>query len=320
MLFLAAGLGLRAAFFGSYPAPLRREALAAASASLLAELGAAAPARSLVLRDDVVTLNNGLAFPKASFGLQIYNDKTAEQLTELAISVGFRNFFASVLAGNQVGFARAIQGSNLPREDFFICGTVISNSASSFQSAYELTKRGITENLKAFAVGGITYVDMIMLDYPGPNCESIRGQWQAFEEMLRNGKTKSLAVSNFSPEQLDCILANKSATVPAVNQLPFSVGSYSRTAIAENNNRGGILLQAWSPLRSGQLYGSARQACEEIGRKYGKSYAQVALRWIVQMGAAYSMQTKSKAHFEEDLNIFDFTLTTDEMQRLSAAI
>lgn len=266
---------------------------------------------------EAVTLKSKLTFPVASFGLQIYDDKTAEELTKTAISVGYRNFFASVLAGNQQGFARGVAASGVPREELFICGSVLSNRARGFDSAYQLTKRGNKENLNAFAVGGITYVDQIMLDYPGPDCDSIRGQWKAFEEMLAAGQTKSLAVSNFSPQQLDCILSDPSATVPDVNQLPFYVGNYDPSAVEENRKRG-ILVQAWSPLGAGRITGRARAACTQIGEAKGKSFAQVALRWIYQKGATFSTQTRKREHFVEDLSIFDFELSQSEMDRLDA--
>ena len=107
-----------------------------------------------------VKLSNGQVFPLASFGLQIYDDATAERLTLLAIEAGFRNFFASVLARNQMGFARAIKRCGVPREDLFICGSVVSNRAIDEQSAYEFTKLGCQENMEAFGVGGITQLDV----------------------------------------------------------------------------------------------------------------------------------------------------------------
>jgi len=266
---------------------------------------------------EIVVLKNGLSFPKASFGLQIYDDATAEELTQTAISVGYRNFFASVLAGNQEGFARGVRKSGIPREELFICGSVVSNSAQGFENAYQATKSGCESNLKAFDAGGIKYVDMIMLDYPAGDCDSIRGQWKAFEEMLASGATRSLAVSNFSPEQLDCILSDPSATAPVVNQLPYSVRSHEPGVVEENGKRG-VLVQAWSPLGSGRLSYSAYKACEEIGRAYGKTGVQVALRWIVQSGATFTTQSKSKEHFSEDLDIFDFSLSDADMQRIGA--
>ena len=98
-------------------------------------------------------LNTGAAFPTASFGLQVYDDATAQKLTSLALEVGYRNFFASVLAKNQVGFARAIKESGVAREDLFICGSVLSNRVSGREAARELSARGCRENSE---VGGIS--------------------------------------------------------------------------------------------------------------------------------------------------------------------
>ena len=169
--------------------------------------------------------------------------------------------------------------------------------------------------MAAMAVGNIDKLDMIMLDYPGPNDESIRGQWQAFEDMKFADKTvDDLAVSNFSPAQLDAILANKDATKPTVNQLPFSV-AYHPEGILEYNAKRDVLVQSWSPLS--RVLPRFDNVLAAIGKKYNKSAAQVGLRWIVQSGAAFSTQSKSKLHFEEDLNVFDFALSEDEMTKVT---
>ncbi|OLQ15194.1 hypothetical protein AK812_SmicGene585 [Symbiodinium microadriaticum] len=109
----------------------------------------------------------------------IYGDDVAQQLTQTSLSLGYRNFFASVL---------------VPREEVFICGSVVSNRAKGDDTANTRSQTlrehrsdedvDSRENLQEFAAGGITYLDMIMLDYPGPNCDSIKGQWQAFEEFV----------------------------------------------------------------------------------------------------------------------------------------
>ena len=104
---------------------------------------------------NAVKLSDGSAFPLASFGLQIYDDDMAEKLTLLAIDAGFRNFFASVLARNQVGFARAVKKAKVPREELYICGSVVSNRAVDEESAYKFTQLGCRENMEAFAVGGM---------------------------------------------------------------------------------------------------------------------------------------------------------------------
>ncbi|KAL7552038.1 hypothetical protein ACHAWF_015244 [Thalassiosira exigua] len=293
-------------------------AVAAASggASVLAP---AAPANAAANAADSVTrvtLNskNKKKFPLASFGPQVYDDETAYKLTLTALEVGYRNFFASVLAGNQKGFARAISLSlslyNMPASATN-SGTVLSNRANGEQAAYKKTKQGCLENMSAMAFGNVDKLDMIMLDYPGPNDDSVRGQWRAFEEMASVDKTvDDLAVSNFSPSQLDVIL-NGGGTKPTVNQLPYSV-AYHPAGMVDYNAKRGILVQSWSPLsRVLPRYGNALDA---VGKKYGKSAAQVGLRWIVQSGAGFCTQSKKRSHFEEDLDVFDFELSEREME------
>lgn len=261
-----------------------------------------------------------IGFPLASFGLQVYDDQTAYALTLMALEVGYRNFFASVLARNQKGFARAIKDSGIDRKDLFICGSVVSNRASGFKEAYELTTRGWKQNMEKFSVGDISYLDQIMLDYPGPDDASILGQWKAFQEMHDKGLVRTLSVSNFSPAQLDCLLQDANTRVkPCVNQLPYSV-AYHKDSIEEHKKRD-ILVQAWAPLGGslgGRFNGSMKAKCAAIGKTYNKTGYQVALRWIVQTGAAFTTQSTKKEHFIEDLDVFNFELTPQEMLTLSS--
>ena len=323
------------------PQPTRREVAvgAAALAGLpRAATGAASTTLGAPATSSTVKLLDDSIFPLASFGLQIYDDDTAEKLTLLAIEAGFRNFFASVLARNQVGFARAVKRSGVPREELFICGSVVSNRAMDADTAYKLTKLGCDENMQAFSAGGgITQLDMIMLDYPGPTDECIRAQWQAFEEMQESGLVRSLAVSNFSPQQLDVVCGGRRGgssgkggggggdgrrvTQPVVNQLPLCVGYHDPGLIAANARRG-IHAQAWSPLGNGRLTRFSRDApaikelCAEIGTRYAKSPYQVALRWLLDAGASFTVEARTAAHFAEDLGVFDFALTQGEMAAL----
>jgi 2,5-diketo-D-gluconate reductase A len=168
--------------------------------------------------------------------------------------------------------------------------------------------------------------------------------------MYQQGLTKSLSVSNFSPAQLDCVLQSSKVAKPVVNQLPYSVAYHPGNAVAENQKRG-ILVQAWAPLGGslgGRFSSSMKGTCAQIGKKYNKSFAQVrydlatllqqctpkllrsrltifrftawqvALRWIVQTGGSFTTQSTKKEHFVENLDIFDFELTAEEMQTLSA--
>lgn len=256
-------------------------------------------------------------FPLASFGLQIYDNDKAYKLTLTALESGYRNFFASVLAGNQKGFAKAIRDSNVPLSDIYICGTVLSNRAQGYKAAYTKTFKGCEENIAIMSqYGNIPKLDMIMLDYPAGDNESIKGQWDAFQEFQRQNLVDDLAVSNFNARQLDAILVSNDnlCSKPVVNQLPFSISNHPQRYMVENSSRG-IHVQSWSPLSS--TLPKYRDILTSIGTKYNKSAAQVGLRWIVQSGASYCVQSQSASHFKEDLDVFDFSLSQGDMERLN---
>lgn len=263
------------------------------------------------------TASSSKPFPLASFGLQIYDNDQAYKLTLTALEVGYRNFFASVLAGNQKGFARAIRDSNVPLSDLYICGTVLSNRENGYKASYTKTMKGCQENINVMNVNGnIPKLDMIMLDYPAGDCDSIRGQWDAFQDFQREGLVNDLAVSNFNGRQLDCILVGNDNLCcrPVVNQLPFSIANHPKRYMEENTEMRGIHVQSWSPLST--TLPKYRDILESIGKKYDKSAAQVGLRWVVQSGASYCVQSKKATHFKEDLDVFDFKLSPSDMERL----
>jgi len=311
-------LGIHAAFaLMLEDSQYSRRKVIATTASLAA--GGSTVVKAVTRLDPIATLSDGTKFPLCSFGLQIYDNDTAFRLTKTALNVGYRNFFASVLAGNQRGFAKAVKDSTVDRKDIFICGSVVSNRVQGFNAAYKATTSGWKRNLEEFAAGDIDTLDQIMLDYPGPDEASIQGQWKAFEDMHEQGLVKTLSVSNFSPAQLDAVL--KVAKIkPVVNQLPYSVAYHPGKSIEENNKRG-ILVQAWAPLGKslgGRFSSSLKGKCAEVGRPYNKSWAQVALRWILQTGGCFSTQSQKREHFVEDLDIFDFQLSEQDMQTISS--
>lgn len=256
-------------------------------------------------------------FPLASFGLQIYDNDKAYQLTLTALETGYRNFFASVLAGNQKGFARAIRDSNIPLSDLYICGTVLSNRAQGYKASYTKTIKGCEENINVMSqFGNIQKLDMIMLDYPGGDEESIKGQWDAFQDFQRQNLVNDLAVSNFNARQLDSILVNNNnlCSKPVVNQLPLSIANHPARYLEDNTARG-IHVQSWSPLST--TLPKYKDILTSIGNKCGKSAAQVGLRWIVQSGASYCVQSQKATHFKEDLDVFDFSLSAGDMEKLN---
>jgi 2,5-diketo-D-gluconate reductase A len=281
------------------------------SAILLASLAVSATADAGF--NKTITLNNGLQMPAVSFGLQVVDDDTAKQQVQDALGVGVRNLFASVLANCQTGVGEGIKASGVARADLFVCGSVNNAGCGSEADCYTSTKQACSDNLQAL---GLDYVDMIMLDYPAYSCDGIKGQWRAFEEMYAANDTKSVAVSNFSPDQLDCIVGNASASVPTLNQMPYSLG-HAGDSVVDDDKKRNVIVQAYSPLGGG---GAAQDAdCVAIGKKYSKSGAQVALKWILQHDAVFSTNLGFEKQFmQEDIALFDFTLSDADMATLDA--
>lgn len=157
---------------------------------------------------------------------------------------------------------------------------------------------------------------MLMLDYPSGDsgCDGVLGQWKAFEEFYAAKQVRTIAVSNFSPEQLKCISSNSSATTPSVNQMPYSIGHGADTVVADDGALG-VFVQAYSGL-SGVT--SSDPLLLKIGASHKKSWAQVALKWIAQRNVTINTQSTKLSHLQEDVDIFDFTLTDDEMTQLNA--
>lgn len=257
-------------------------------------------------------LNNGVRMPKVAFAAQLWDPDTCESATKSAFAAGFRFIWSSALIGNdcQAAQAKAIKASGIARQELFIGGTANTQGCSSEDDCYQQTK---TAAEGQFAVLGEAVLDMLMLDYPASDdCDSINGQWRAFEEFYAAKKTRTIAVSNFDLKQLACLHGK---TVPVVNQMSYSVGHGSDSVVADDEKLG-VVVQAYSPLGSGGL--ATDPLCVSIGKAHSKSGAQVALRWIIQRNATIATQSTNEDHLKADLDIFDFELTDDEMAKLNA--
>jgi len=264
----------------------------------------------------VVKLNNGVEMPVLAFAANMWSPEVCKSATLDAIKAGFRFIWSSEIvgAGCQDAQASAITESPVPRSDLFVAGTVDTAGCSGFKGCYEQTKSGAQ---KQYEVLQQNTLDMLMLDYPpgSGDCDSILGQWAAFEE-LYPAKVRSIAVSNFLPEHLQCIKNKASATVPSVNQLLFNFGKGKEKTLLEHSKLG-IVVQAYSPLGAGSV--AANSVCQGVGARYGKSAAQVALKWILQHNVSVATQSTDYSHLQEDAELFDFTLSDDDMQMLDCS-
>jgi len=264
-----------------------------------------------------VLLRDGSLLPLASFGVQIYDDRTAEALTLQALKAGFTSFFTSADAGNQRGFARALAQSGVQRSNLFVAASVLSDDVESFTGARSRTARACVESLRNLERGGLSGVDMLMLERPARTRAGIAGQWSALRGMRDAGACQSLGVCNFGLDELDALVEES----PLVNQLPFSLGvRMPHAAVLKAHARRGVQLQAWGPLGGPDNYfpKSLLAECAAIGRPSGWSGQQVALRWILQSGVAFCVHSGNPRHLRDDIAVLDFELSEEAMHTLSA--
>jgi len=261
-----------------------------------------------------VQLNNGLAMPVIAFAANVWDAATCTRATSAALAAGFKFIWSSQLVGDDCQLAQAKVLKQVPRTSVFIAGTADTQSCAGESDCYAKTAAAAAHQLDLFGAP----LSMLMLDYPPSDgsCDSIRGQWRAFEEEYRAGRALSIAVSNFSPVQLECITSNTTATPPAVNQVPLSVGKSTQPIDDDAAIGGGIVAQAYSPLGSGGL--ASDPLLKRIGAAHNKSAAQVALKWLLTHNATIATQSTSPVHLAQDVDLFDFALSPDEMRELDA--
>ena len=267
-------------------------------------------------------LGDGSSLPFASFGVQIYDDDTARHLTSQALEAGFRSFFTSPEAGNQRGFALAIRDSGIPRDQIYIAGSVLSDDAVGFRSARATTRQRCDASLDVLASGGVERLDMLLLERAGLDCGSVRGQWKALEDVRAFGSINALGVCNFDLEQIDCMLARANVR-PQLHQCQYTLAiRLAHAEVRRAHEQRGIRLMAFSPLGGppALIPRAILDECDRIGKAQSPpvSRYQVALRWLVQQGVAYSVHSRTAAHLREDLDVFGFRLSDVEMGRLEA--
>jgi len=258
-----------------------------------------------------VLLNNGVMMPKVCIGVDHLNSVAETKANVLlALDGGARRFFTSNINGFLAGVGQAVRATSVPRSEIFIMGTTYDKSCSGFNDCYNQTTTIIKSNLAQLQ---LDFVDMLMEDEQlPPDCNSLQGYWKAFEDSYARKEARSIAISNANPSQVDCIM-NMKGTIPALNQVSFSIG-YPNSMIAYNlkNNVGTDCFHALG-VRHETLTDKDVVA---IGQKYQKSPAQIAFRFVIQSNVTFQTTSNSKSDVEADVNLFDFTLSASEMQLL----
>ena len=250
---------------------------------------------------EFVTLNNGLKMPKVGFGVyQIKNQEQCKQAVLDAIDVGYRLIDTAQSYGNEEAVGKAIQETSVPRSELFITTKVwISNYG------YEKAKASVEESLKKMQ---LDYIDLVLLHQP---FNDYYGAYKALEDLYKEGKIKAIGVSNFYPDRL-VDLAIFSDVKPAVNQVEVNV-FHQQIEAQTYNEKYEVQMEAWAPFAEGRNNMFTNPELKAIGDKYGKSIAQVILRWLVQRGIVPLAKSVKKERMQENINIFDFELSDEDM-------
>ena len=255
-----------------------------------------------------VTLNDGNTIPQLGFGVfQIEPKDTAEAVSE-ALRVGYRHIDTAEMYGNEKEVGEAVRTFGLDRGDVYVTSK-LNNAFHEPQDAREAFDRTLSEL-------GFDYVDLFLIHWPLPTLYDgdFMSTWKALEEFQRDGRARSIGVSNFQVEHLEQ-LAAETDTVPAVNQIevhPY----FTNDPVREYGQEHGIVTEAWSPIAQGGVLEDS--TITQIADKVGKTPAQVVLRWHLERGDIIFPKSVTPSRMQENFELFDFELGSDDVEAITA--
>jgi organophosphate reductase len=252
-----------------------------------------------------VTLNNGVVMPQIGYGVYQVSPAECERCVSDALSVGYRMIDTAQAYHNEEGVGAAVKKSGITRDELFLVSKVwISNYG------FDKAKASIDESLRKL---GTDYIDLMLLHQPF--CDRY-GAYRALEAAYKEGKVRAIGVSNFYPDHF-IDLASNVEIVPAVNQVETHV--FDQQIEAQGYMKEfGTHMMAWAPLAEGRNNFFTNLVLENIGKKYGKSVAQVALRWLIQRDVIIIPKSVHVERMQQNLDIFDFELSQEDMAAIAA--
>jgi diketogulonate reductase-like aldo/keto reductase len=254
-----------------------------------------------------VRLNNGVQIPQLGFGVFKVPPAETAEIVGQALAAGYRHIDTAAMYGNEAGVGRAIAESGIPRDELFVT-TKLNNDA-----------HGSDEALRAFEDSrrklGLDVVDLYLIHWPLPRQDRYVQTWRALEKLRDDGVVRAIGVSNFHPAHLQRLL-DETGTVPALNQIELHP-YLTQEALSSFDRDHGIATEAWSPLaRGGTLLRD--QVVTSTAEKYGRTPAQIVLRWHLQLGNVVIPKSATPARIEENFAVFDFELADDDVAAISA--
>lgn len=254
---------------------------------------------------EFVTLNNGVKMPVLGYGVYQVGAEECERCVLDAISVGYRSIDTAQAYGNEEGVGSAVKKCGVPRSELFLTTKIwITNGG------YENAAASIDESLRKL---GTDYVDLMLIHQP---FNDYYGTYRAMEAAYKAGKIRAIGVSNFYPDRL-VDLCNFVEVVPAVDQVETHVFQQQKKA-HEYMSKYGVQHESWGPFAEGRKDFFTNPVLNEIGGKYDKGAAQVALRFLIQSGVVVIPKSTHKERMEQNINVFDFTLDEKDMAVIGA--
>lgn len=251
-----------------------------------------------------IKLNNGIEMPQIGYGVYQVSPDECERCVSDALKTGYRMIDTAQAYHNEEGVGRAVKNSGINRSDIFIVSKVwISNYG------YEKAKASIDDSLRKLQTD---YIDLMLLHQPF--CDRY-GAYRALEDAYREGKLRAIGVSNFYPDHF-IDLASNVDIVPAVNQVETHVFN-QQTEAQKIMEKFGTHIMSWGPLAEGRNNLFSNETLTKTGNSHGKSVAQIALRWLIQRGVIIIPKSVHIERMEQNLDIFNFELTDEEMAEIA---
>lgn len=260
-----------------------------------------------------VTLNNGAEIPQLGFGVWQVPDAEAAPAVRTAIEAGYRSVDTAAIYENEAGTGKAIAEAGVARDELFVTTKLWNSGTRDWSGAQgrDAVRRAFDTSLDLL---GLEYLDLYLIHWPRPMHDSFLNIWQAFEELLADGRVKSVGVSNFGTAQLETLL-KESSVVPVLNQVelhPHFPQHELRAFHAEH----GIATEAWSPLGQGKGLLS-EPALVKVAAKHGRTVAQVVLRWHLQSGVIAIPKSVTPSRIRENLDVAGFELDAEDMAAIA---
>lgn len=256
-------------------------------------------------------LRNGVAIPVIGFGSYMMHENTVAQAVKEAIRTGYRLIDCASAYGNEDWVGKGIRDSGVPREQIFITGKV-----NNPDRGYEKTKASFEKTLRDME---LDYLDLYLIHWPAyqnrfPDWEEINLEtWRAMTELYREGKIRAIGVSNFKPHHMEALM--KTEIPPMVDQIEYHPGNLQMETVRwcrENS----ILVEAWSPLGKGRVLQDERLG--KIADKYGKSIAQICIRYILQTGVLPLPKSATPERIHDNFDVFDFHMDAEDMDAIDS--